>query len=394
MVSNAVHQYYVFIASPSDVLTERQQVRAILDEINTLVGALLNIRLEPLGWESDLTSGVGEPQKKINLEILERHRKSLVLLVGILGQRFGSATSTHDSGTIEELEWALASRATTGVPEIKWFFKRLVSLNAASAEQAHNAAVELEKIESLKERFRSPGPAQLYYREFEDGKFIEVLRGDLFKWVNEPDRPWIKRRAIPFHNEPAGTFLASFGMVAANYKKRPAEDLEFPVLGALYEMQFEGVKSALDAGFTGSFILSRVPQPILRAWLGCLPDELSAALKRLSALGLVESDVGPILLPFGNRTSRKDENDRLLNEVNVILQAHAGYQVNVTLVYTGDIDVTIAMRGTQTGNQFAIDDPSAFLFTVNPQKRTICHHLSKEGIRRFEELRKNQRAPD
>lgn len=81
--------------------------------------------MEVVDWENYATVGVGRPQELITVQTLERFRDSLALVIGIMGQRFGSPTGKAESGTEEEFNWALESHRQTGFPEIKWFFRRI-----------------------------------------------------------------------------------------------------------------------------------------------------------------------------------------------------------------------------------------------------------------------------
>lgn len=62
---------------------------------------------------------MGRPQELITQQTLERYRESLALVVGIIAQRFGSSSGTHESGTEEEFEWAVKNQAKSGFPEVK-----------------------------------------------------------------------------------------------------------------------------------------------------------------------------------------------------------------------------------------------------------------------------------
>ncbi|GAG41813.1 unnamed protein product [marine sediment metagenome] len=121
----SVKEYHIFIASPGDVDAARQAVREFFNEFNTTTAANWSVRFTVVDWENYSTAGVGRPQELITKQTLERFRESLALVIGIMGQRFGSPTGTHESGTQEEFEWALDHHQQTGWPEIKWFFWKI-----------------------------------------------------------------------------------------------------------------------------------------------------------------------------------------------------------------------------------------------------------------------------
>jgi Domain of unknown function (DUF4062) len=121
----SIRQYHVFLASPGDVNDERQTVRQFFERYNRHTAQLWGVRFEVVDWENYATIGIGRPQELITAQTLERFRDSLALVVGMMGQRFGSPTGKAESGTEEEFNWALESHCQTGFPEIKWFFRRI-----------------------------------------------------------------------------------------------------------------------------------------------------------------------------------------------------------------------------------------------------------------------------
>src|SRR5262245_399545 len=101
LTSVSVRTYHVFIASPGDVNDERQAVRHYFAEYNRTFAESRGFRFEVVDWENYSDAGAGRPQELITSQILERYRSSLALVVGIMAQRFGSPSGTHESGTEE-----------------------------------------------------------------------------------------------------------------------------------------------------------------------------------------------------------------------------------------------------------------------------------------------------
>src|SRR5215472_4632280 len=124
-----VRTYHVFLASPGDVEEERNAVRDFFDRYNRTSAAPRGLRFEVVDWENYSSAGVGRPQELITRQTLERFRSSLALVVGVMAQRFGSPSGTHESGTEEEFEWAVDSWRATGFPEVKWFFREIAQLS-------------------------------------------------------------------------------------------------------------------------------------------------------------------------------------------------------------------------------------------------------------------------
>lgn len=93
--------YKVMIASPSDVETERHQVREVVHEWNAIYAEERHTVLLPVGWDTHASPAMGlRPQEVIN----ERVLKGCDLLVAVFWTRVGSPTGKAISGTVEEIQ--------------------------------------------------------------------------------------------------------------------------------------------------------------------------------------------------------------------------------------------------------------------------------------------------
>jgi len=91
----------VFIASPGDVLQERDVVTRIANEWNGDNFQTSNTFLHPIRWETHSHAALeGRPQSIINRTLLAHAD----ILVGIFRGRLGQQTGAFDSGSIEEIE--------------------------------------------------------------------------------------------------------------------------------------------------------------------------------------------------------------------------------------------------------------------------------------------------
>jgi hypothetical protein len=136
------------IASPGDVQRERDTVRDVLDEWNSVNGAHRGVMLLPLGWETDVAPEMGdEPQKIINKRIL----KDADLLVGIFWTRLGTPTSSYASGAVEEIEEHLAA----GKPAMLYFSSAPAQLDAVDPQQ-------YAALKAFKDSCRSRGVYEVY----------------------------------------------------------------------------------------------------------------------------------------------------------------------------------------------------------------------------------------
>jgi hypothetical protein len=118
----------VMIASPGDVSTERQAVREILNEWNSIHSEDRGLVLLPIGWETHSTPAMGDrPQAIINKQILA----NCDLLVAMFWTRIGSPTGNAVSGTVEEIEEHLR----VGKPAMLYFSSALVCPDSVDEEQ-------------------------------------------------------------------------------------------------------------------------------------------------------------------------------------------------------------------------------------------------------------------
>jgi energy-coupling factor transporter ATP-binding protein EcfA2 len=186
----ALRQYFVFLASPGDVNSEREVARRFFDRYNRHTGELLGVRFEVVDWENYSTIGVGSPQDLITKQTLEKYAGSLALVIGIMGQRFGSPTATSESGTEDEFRWALQTFRERGSPEIKWFFRRVDQFTAPPDPDAISAALEQwQKVRAFHQELQQ---VPLFVAEYRDAiAFKEVFENDVMRWLQAPERPWI-----------------------------------------------------------------------------------------------------------------------------------------------------------------------------------------------------------
>ena len=240
-----IQRYHVFLASPGDVRAHRDFVRGFFADYNIQHAAAKQVEFQVVDWENWSTLGVGETQKLITRQLLDQHRHSFALVIGILGQRFGTPTSTHESGTEEEFDWALDCWKAQGHPEIKWFFLDPDEITIPAEKRERNKVLEQwDKVCAFRERLqkgdvkqgdpsnspssergcarsvsrsqpgtsgraadtpsshafseRAPGQNEnclgdppLYCGTFEDlESFKETFRRDLNLWLGAAERPW------------------------------------------------------------------------------------------------------------------------------------------------------------------------------------------------------------
>jgi hypothetical protein len=111
----------VFVASPDDVIEERNTLAKLLGDINDVLAYLApekRLSLELVRYETHSYPDIGAPQEVINREIPVDYD----IFVGIMWKRAGTPTATAPSGTIEEFNRACERRKQGSSPRIMFYF--------------------------------------------------------------------------------------------------------------------------------------------------------------------------------------------------------------------------------------------------------------------------------
>lgn len=111
----------IFVASPSDVTTERDQLARVVEELNITIPVIApdkKVVLELVRWETHVYPAIGsEPQAVVNEQIGDYD-----IFVGILWKRMGTSTATAASGTEEEFHRAFHKWGTNRSLPIMFYF--------------------------------------------------------------------------------------------------------------------------------------------------------------------------------------------------------------------------------------------------------------------------------
>ena len=190
------HQiYHIFLASPGDMNNERQLVRDFFEQYNRNNANQYKLEFKVINWENYSSIGVGRPQQLITEQTLNKYKESLVLVVGLLGQRFGTPTDIYQSGTEEEFETVVQFRQDQGDwPEIKWFFREDWGKQGPPKSPIENekANEQWKKVWQFREKIEKENSGvQLYTKSFPTtDDFEAVFREDIERWLNDPARQW------------------------------------------------------------------------------------------------------------------------------------------------------------------------------------------------------------
>ncbi|MBY0345299.1 MAG: hypothetical protein K2P98_00350 [Neisseriaceae bacterium] len=184
--------YKIFLASPSDVIEERNLARDAIADWNKLHSEKEKIILRDIGWDKDAfasTSQDGNGQDKINEQLL----KDADFLIGIFWAKIGTATEAFNSGTLEEID-----------KHIKAGKEAMLCFSNEALPQNHDKE-QFEKLTNFKnECYEIRGLVQTYFKS----DFHKIIYEALTRRVNKKE-PFVgfsqqielKEQAIPVNSK-------------------------------------------------------------------------------------------------------------------------------------------------------------------------------------------------
>lgn len=164
------NQINLFISCPSDIKTELDSIRIIIDEINKTSGKQGDYFIKSLNWDIDTYTAIGnDVQEVINNQIEDEYD----ILVSLMWQKLGTPTKRDKSGTVEEINRALENPSKLSLVYFKTSIENLnnVDLN------------ELQKINEFKHELSSKG---VLYKEFNSiSEFESKFRINLTNLISD-----------------------------------------------------------------------------------------------------------------------------------------------------------------------------------------------------------------
>lgn len=183
--------YKCFIASPSDTQEEREICDKVFLEINKTLGEQLQFRIESKKWEKDVRPSFSEDgQSVINEQLLKNYQ----LFIGLMWNRFGTATKRAESGTEEEFNQAYSKYVNDRNDiEIMMYF------NDAPAKIDSLDLDQVVKVQAFKKKVSDLGGLYSKYENADD--FKEKLKrhlNDFFvsKLSHKTNNKYIKEDAV------------------------------------------------------------------------------------------------------------------------------------------------------------------------------------------------------
>lgn len=175
----------VMIASPSDVATERQNIRDIINTWNAMHAQDRQLVLLPCAWETHASPAMGDrAQAIINKQLL----KECDLLVAVFWTRLGSPTGKSLSGTVEEINEHVAA----GKPAMIYFSDAPVRPDSVDDAQ-------YKALRAFREDCKRRGLIETYssLEEFRDKLARQLTQAILreFKGLEPPTEGELRRLA-------------------------------------------------------------------------------------------------------------------------------------------------------------------------------------------------------
>lgn len=165
----------VFLASPGDLVDERNLARSIVDTYNRNFAELLGYHIQLVGWE-DTASRFGRPQ-----EIINRELRKCELFIGMLWERWGTAPDDDGifgSGFEEEYNIAIRGREENNCPEVVMLLKDI------DENRIRDPGAQLSKV--LNFRISLEKDRKVLYRTFKSSDdFREIFLSQIASYVKE-----------------------------------------------------------------------------------------------------------------------------------------------------------------------------------------------------------------
>jgi len=116
-----VQRYKIFVASPTDVVKERQDLNGVIQDLNNNFCPKIGVNLL-LESGKNAVPDMGRPQGVINRQLDVRNSD---IFIGIMWWRFGTPTGVTGSGTKEEFDEAFSGWETKRRPRIMFYFNQM-----------------------------------------------------------------------------------------------------------------------------------------------------------------------------------------------------------------------------------------------------------------------------
>jgi hypothetical protein len=188
----AVRKVRIFVASPSDMKTERERIGKVVNRLNHSTARELGLLLEFTDWSSYVRPSMGDRPEAVILEQLGVDTWDI--FIGLLWLRFGTPTGAdhpvtgtpYTSGTQEEFTLAYESWRKTKRPSVMMYRCERVPANLREIN-----ATQLQQIDTFFSQFASESSTPGLYQTFREAEELEEqlynhLSAALFEKMKAP----------------------------------------------------------------------------------------------------------------------------------------------------------------------------------------------------------------
>ena len=117
-------------------------IRSYFAQLNRTGAPTWGVRFEVVDWENYSSAGIRPTAGSlITGQTLERFRSSLALVIVVMAHGSEPLPAVMSPAPRRRFEWALTSRAETGNPEVKFFFRHIPQFVAPHRSRQILAAV-------------------------------------------------------------------------------------------------------------------------------------------------------------------------------------------------------------------------------------------------------------
>lgn len=167
----SVRRVNIFVASPGDVSSEREQLSKVISEINLTISAIApekRVVLDLIKWETHVHPAMGlDAQDVVNQQI-----GNYDVFVGMMWKRFGTATARAGSGTEEEFRRAYATWQKNRTLPVLFYFCQATFAPPRSPEEIE----QLSKVLNFRNELSGRG---LVWEYEHPNAFSDVIRPHL-----------------------------------------------------------------------------------------------------------------------------------------------------------------------------------------------------------------------
>lgn len=163
--------YELFIASPSDIVSEKKIIKDLCDEWYTNHGRYINVRIDTRDWSQTYPIMGDRPQAIINSQIFDESD----FVVALFWTKFGSSTGIADSGTEEEI---LRARSQNK-PLLLYFSDKQKHPSELAQPQVQ---AQYQRVVNFKNKHQDDG---LYWTYKDEQEFEKSFRNHLHAFMND-----------------------------------------------------------------------------------------------------------------------------------------------------------------------------------------------------------------